>query len=178
MRGKRWSTVLVLALVIALIALARSLLVAPVRIASGSMAPTLLPGDVVLVDRRPLEVDDLERGDLVTFRPPTGPDASRTALKRVVALPGDTVATIDAVLHVNDEAVVEPYVDFRDWEGIFSARVEVPADAVYVLGDHRGDSVDSREFGAVPVEDLGGRVLVRLWPPVRTGARPPEPPRR
>ena len=163
-----------LVLLLALVVLGRLLLAAPVRIASGSMAPTLLQGDVVLVDRRSLDVSEVRRGDLVTF---DNPQTAEESLKRVVALPGDTVATIDAVLHVNGEPVDEPYVDFSDWEGIFSARVEVPRGAVFLLGDNRGDSVDSRDFGAVPVERLDGRVLVRLWPPVRLGAEPPQPPR-
>jgi len=157
-----------------LVVLARTFLVAPVRISSGSMAPTLLQGDVVLVDRRHLDVSDLHRGDLVTF---SNPQTSQESLKRVVALPGDTVATIDAVVHVNGEPVDEPYVDFSDWEGIFSARVAVPRDTVFLMGDNRGSSVDSRDFGAVPVDNLDGRVLVRLWPPVRVDAEPPQPPR-
>jgi signal peptidase I len=168
------TTALALALLLLLVLLARTFVAAPVRISSGSMAPTLLRGDVVLVDRRQLEVSDLRTGDLVTF---DDPRTSGESLKRVVALPGDTVATIDAVLHVNGKPVDEPYVDFSDWEGIFNARVEVPRDAVFLLGDNRGNSVDSREFGAVPVDRLDGRVLVRLWPPVRVGAEPPQPPR-
>jgi signal peptidase I len=161
-------------LLVLLVVLGRTFLAAPVRISSESMAPTLLRGDVVLVDRRALAVSELRRGDLVTF---ANPQTSEESLKRVVALPGDTVATIDAVLHVNGAPVDEPYVDFRDWEGIFSARVTVPRGAVFLLGDNRGGSVDSRDFGAVPVERLDGRVLVRLWPPVRVGAEPPQPPR-
>jgi signal peptidase I len=161
-------------LLLVLVVLVRAFLVAPVRISSGSMAPTLLQGDVVLVDKRPLDVSDVRRGDLVTFDSPVTDGGS---LKRVIALPGDTVATIDAVVHVNGAPVEEPYVDFSDWEGIFGARVEVPRDAVFLMGDDRGNSVDSRDFGAVPVDRLDGRVLVRLWPPVRLGAGAPRPPR-
>jgi len=117
-----------------------------------------------------VEEADLTRGDLVTFR---NPQTGEEMLKRVVALPGDSVATIDAVLHVNDEPVDEPYVDFSDWEGIFSARIVVPDGHVYVLGDNRGNSVDSRDFGPVPVERLDGRVLVRLWPVVRIWGEAP-----
>lgn len=155
-----------------LVVLGRVFVVAPVRIASDSMTPTLLRGDVVLVDRRALDISDLSRGDLVTFE---NPKTEAQSLKRVVALPGDTVAILDAVLHVNGTSVEEPYVDFSEWDGTFTARVTVPDDAVYVLGDDRLRSVDSRGFGAVPVERLDGRVLVRLWPPVRVGADPPQP---
>ncbi len=144
----------------------------PVRISSGSMAPTLHRGDVVLVDRRELDVSDLRAGDLVTF---AHPRTGEQALKRVVGLPGDRVVVLDSVLHVNGEPVEEPYVDFAEWEGMFTAQVDVPHDAVLVLGDDRVRSVDSRDFGPVPVEDLDGRVVVRLWPPVRLGAQDPRP---
>jgi signal peptidase I len=159
--------VLVAVLVCALGVL-RTYVAGPVRISSQSMEPTLYAGDVVLVDRREVELGDLVRGDLVTFRVP---GSGEEMLKRVVALPGDSVATIDAVLHVNDRPVVEPYVDFSDWEGIFSARVVVPAGHVFVLGDNRGASVDSRDYGPVPVAALDGQVLIRVWPPVRVGDR-------
>jgi signal peptidase I len=165
--------VLVTAALVCLLGLVRTYVAGPVRISSQSMEPTLYAGDVVLVDRRGVDVADLDRGDLVTFG---DPGTGEPMLKRVVALPGDSVATIDAILHVNDRPVEEPYVDFSDWEGIFSARVVVPAGHVYVLGDNRGDSVDSREFGTVPVASVDGRVLTRLWPVVRPGGDRTQPP--
>jgi signal peptidase I len=166
--------VLAVVLLLLVVLLGRAFVAEPVRISSDSMSPTLLRGDVVLVDRRDLDEIELRRGDLVTF---ANPQTGEESLKRVVALPGDTVATVDAILQVNDEPVDEPYVDFSDWEGIFNARVDVPAGSVFLMGDNRGDSVDSRDYGAVPVDRLEGRVLVRLWPPVRVGAEEPQPPR-
>ena len=164
---------LLAALVLAL-GMVRTYLAGPVSISSESMEPTLFAGDVVLVDRRGIAPADLARGDLVTFRSPlTGEEM----LKRVIGLPGDSVATIDAIVHVNDEPIHEPYVDFSDWEGIFNARVVVPDGHVFVLGDNRGASVDSRDFGPVPAEAVDGRVLVRLWPVVRVGGPTPQPPR-
>jgi signal peptidase I len=163
-RRRRVLAVLLAVAVLVSVVTVRQLLVEPVRIASGSMAPTLRAGDVVLVDRRAGDPADLGRGDLVTFR---SPETGEEMLKRVVALPGDTVATIDAVLHVNGEPVDEPYVDFSEWDGMFTARVTVPADSVYVLGDDRLVSVDSRDFGPVPARAVDGRVLLRLWPPAR-----------
>ena len=161
------------ALVLAL-GLVRTYLAGPVSISSESMEPTLFAGDVVLVDRRDIEPADLARGDLVTFR---SAHTGEEMLKRLIGLPGDSVATIDAVVHVNDQPVEEPYVDFSDWEGIFNARVVVPDGHVFVLGDNRGASVDSRDFGPVPTESLDGRVLLRLWPVVRIGGSSPQPPR-
>jgi signal peptidase I len=154
------------------IALVRAHVAEPVRIASSSMNPTLRAGDVVLVDRRHVDVEDLDHGDLVTFRNPQGGEET---LKRVVGLPGESVAIIDAVLHVDDRPVDEPYVDFSEWDGMFTARVVVPPDSVFVLGDNRVSSVDSRDFGAVPERSLDGRVRLRLWPPVRLGGPTPQP---
>ncbi len=172
--ASRTVVVLVLAVVlVAALGLVRTYLVGPVSIASGSMEPTLHAGDVVLVDRRDVDPRGLAHGDLVTF---AHPQTGERMLKRVIALPGDSVVMLDAIVHVNDRPVEEPYVDFSDWEGIFTARSVVPAGHVYVLGDNRGDSVDSRDFGPVPTASLDGRYLARLWPVVRVGgeqARPP-----
>jgi len=164
-RHRTSTTVLVLAAVLlCLLGVVRTYIAGPVRISSTSMEPTLFTGDVVLVDRRAVTPDDLERGDLVTFR---NPQTGEETLKRVIGLPGESVATIDAVVHVDDQPIDEPYVDFSDWEGVFNARVVVPEGSVYVLGDNRAASVDSRDFGPVRAENLDGRVLVRLWPVVR-----------
>jgi signal peptidase I len=143
-------------------ALAGSGLAAPVRISSGSMAPTLLEGDRVLVTRAGAGAPG--RGELVTFRSPA--DGALT-LKRVVAVAGDRVAIEDAALVVNGRPVTEPYVDASRIDGLYFGPVTVPAGTVFVLGDQRAGSIDSRVFGAVPVASVGGRVLVRLWPPLR-----------
>lgn len=145
-----------------LVVLVRAELAGPVRVASDSMEPTLAAGDVVLVDRRDGATAALHRGDLVTFR---RPGTGEESLKRVVALPGESVAIVDAVLQVDGVPVAEPYVDFSEWDGMFTARVVVPEGSVYVLGDNRLASVDSRDFGPVPLHDVDGRVAVRLWPP-------------
>ena len=152
---------MVLLLVVALVLLARASIATPVRIASGSMSPTLDQGDVVLVDRG-VDPAELDRGDLVTF---TSPEDGEQALKRVVALPGDVVSIEDSRLHVGGREVDEPYVDRSHWDAQYTGTSTVPDDAVYVLGDDRGVSVDSRVYGPVPLADVDGRVLLRLWPP-------------
>ena len=155
--------VLLLVLVVALVAAARTSLAGPVRIASGSMSPTLDRGDVVLVDRR-LDVGELHRGDLVTF---TSPEDGRETLKRVVGLPGETVSVQDSRVFVGARELDEPYVDRSHWDAQYTGQVAVPDDAVWLLGDNRGASVDSRVYGPVPLADVDGRVLLRLWPPGR-----------
>ncbi|WP_186816466.1 signal peptidase I [Cellulomonas aerilata] len=157
---------LVAVLLVGLLGLVRTHVVGPVRIASTSMEPTLFAGDVVLVDRRPVQAETLARGDLVTFRDVR--DGTET-LKRVVGLPGERVSIVDSVLHVDGAPVSEPYVVDPDDEGMFNAQVVVPADSVYVLGDNRLVSVDSRDYGPVPEANLDGRVTVRIWPLVRSG---------
>lgn len=147
---------------IALVATATRAFVAhPVVVESASMAPTLDAGDVVLVSRRDPDLEQLEHGDLVVFRSPGG---GRPALKRVVGLPGEDLVVRDGVLHRDGRPVAEPWVDHDLVDGYWSRTFAVPAAHVFVLGDNRGNSVDSRDYGAVPVEELTGEVLVRLWP--------------
>lgn len=130
------------------------------RVASGSMAPTLRAGDHVLADKLSYRFGDPRRGDLVVFRGPGG----GVMIKRVVGLPGDAVAVRDGVLHVNGGRVAEPYVNRGLNESNFFGPERVPEGHVFVMGDRRENSEDSREFGPVRREDLIGRVLLRLWP--------------
>lgn len=153
--------VLAALLLAAAVLLLRAFVATPVHIASESMAPTYDAGDVVLVSQQPPPLADLERGELVTFRSPEG---GRSALKRVIGLPGDQVVILDSVLHVNGRPVEEPYVDRALIDGYYSQAYTVPEDSVFVLGDNRGNSIDSRDYGAVPADALLGRVLARLWP--------------
>ncbi|WP_236554453.1 signal peptidase I [Nocardioides sp. AX2bis] len=132
-------------------------MVTPVRIDSASMAPTLEAGDVVLVSRWAPEVEDLAHGDLVVF---VDPRQGRRTIKRVVGLPGEAVVVLDGVLHVDGAPVEEPWVDPATVDGYYSRTFEVPDHHVFVLGDNRGNSVDSRDYGAVDEEALTGRVLL------------------
>ena len=84
-------------------------------------------------------------------------------IKRVAGLGGDRVGIADGVLVVNKRQVAEPYVDHDRVDGTYFGPVEVPPRSVWVLGDARAGSVDSRVYGAVPVEEIVGRVLLRLW---------------
>ena len=146
------------------------------RVSSASMVPTYSPGDVVLVTQRPPDLADLERGDLVTFR---SPEDGRRALKRVIGLPGEAVVIKDSELYVDDRVVDEAYVDHALIDGYYSRTYTVPAGSVFLLGDNRGNSVDSRDYGPVPARDLrpGGRqALARRQPRrlsrVRRSSRP------
>lgn len=131
--------------------------VEPLRVTSASMSPTLTAGDHVLVDKlsggwRPPEV-----GDLVVFR---DPQQRELVVKRVVALGGQTVALEDAVLVVDGNVRHEPQVDLTKIDSTYFGPVTVPPDAVFVLGDNRSESIDSRTYGAIRVDELVGRVVL------------------
>lgn len=160
MSRRRTVALLALAAVLVAVGVVRQLVVSPERVASASMSPTLDAGDVVLVSRHRPSVTDLERGEVVTLRPP-GDDA--LALKRVVGLPGETLVVLDGRLVVDGTPVPEPYVDPATVSGYYTATFRVPADSVFVMGDNRANSVDSRDYGPVPLDRLEGRLLVRLY---------------
>ncbi len=153
----RWGLA-VLALVAVVVGL-RTFVVTPVRVAGDSMAPTLEGGQVVVVDK--LDTDGLSRGDLVVFRSPAD---GTSAVKRFIGITGDRVVIRDAVLSVNDREVEEPYVDPASIDGLYTPTTTVPEGRVFVLGDNRGHSIDSRNHGPVEIDEVQGRVVVRLWP--------------
>jgi signal peptidase I len=152
--------------VVLLLVLARAVLAEPFRIDSGSMLPALRAGDEVLVDKRAYRGRLPRRGELVVFH---APRTGAVTLKRAIGLPGDTVAIEDGVLVVNGRREREPYTDPDAIDSVYFGPVRVRAGSVFVLGDNRADSIDSRDFGAVARNALMGRVLVRLWPPSRWG---------
>ncbi|MGU3410389.1 signal peptidase I [Microbacterium sp. M1A1_1b] len=174
---KRRSTFLrdlVIIVVAALLAsfLVKAYLVRSFWIPSGSMENTLMINDRVLVNELVPRVAPLRRGDVIVFRDPggwLGPGMGDDLVKRVIGLPGDTVACCNAQgrLSVNGHAVDEPYVVLsrgsdRVVRDDFS--VTVPAGALWVMGDNRYDSADSRVHGTVPEADVVGRAFVITWP--------------
>jgi signal peptidase I len=159
-RGRRTSLVVVLALV--LLVVARGFLAEPMRIPSESMSPTLEPGQHVLADKLTRFFRSWQRGDVVAFDNPAG---GELLLKRIVAIEGDRVALRDGRLFVNGSRVPEVYADPEDIDSEFFGPLRVPEGEVFVLGDNRAASVDSRSFGPVDVKELQGRVVGVFWPP-------------
>lgn len=131
--------------------------VEPLQVVSSSMDPTLNPGDHVIVDKLSTRWREPKVGDLVVFRDPQG---SELVVKRVVALGGQTVALEDAVLVVDGQPRHEPQVDLTRIDSTYFGPVTVPPGAVFVLGDNRAESIDSRTYGAVPHDELVGTVLL------------------
>lgn len=139
--------------------------VKPFAIPSESMEPTLLKGDRVLVNRLAYRFGDPKRGDIVVFRPPLGHE---DYIKRIVAIEGDTVAVHKGKLYINGIPQEEPYLKEPLIEGDFD-ETTVPEDAVFVMGDNRNNSGDSRVFGSVARSAIVGKAFARYWPLSRLG---------
>ncbi|MEZ0344317.1 MAG: signal peptidase I [Caldimicrobium sp.] len=171
-----WLKSIVIALFLALFI--RTFIVQAYKIPSGSMIPTLLVGDYLLVNklsfgiRNPIKDDFLyrwglpKRQEIVVFTYPQ--DKKLDFIKRVIGLPGDTVEIINKKVFVNGKPLKEPYVQFTDktiYPKEISPRdnfgpVKVPKGYIFVLGDNRDQSYDSRFWGFVPIHSLKGKALI------------------
>jgi signal peptidase I, bacterial type len=194
---------LVVALLLSL--LIKTFLLQAFLIPSGSMEDTLLVGDRVLVNKLADKPDEIQRGDVVVFRDPGGwlpanndgggvraaihnalafvgvvPSTTESDLvKRVVGVGGDRIVCCDSQkrITVNGVPLTEPYLypGDRSTPSLAKFTVRVPQDRLWVMGDHRSDSADSRFHlgdpggGFVPVDDVVGRAFARVWPIGRVG---------
>jgi len=130
-----------------------------------SMAPHIASDEYVLVNTFAYRMAQPRRGDIVAFRPES--DARALFIKRVVGLPGDRVRIDRGVVSIDGRMLAEPYVRYADDRSF--PEVTVPANSVYVLGDNRADSEDSRFFGSVPQNRLVGRAVAGVWPLAAVG---------
>ena len=132
------------------------------RVEGQSMAPTLANQDRLIVNKFTYLVGAPRPGDIVMMLYPKEPDKS--FVKRVIAEPGDTVEIKDGRVYVNDVELADDFVDpdYRSHDD--HERLEVQPGYYYVLGDHRNNSSDSREWGEVPKKYIVGRVQLRWWP--------------
>ncbi|GAA1752745.1 signal peptidase I [Luedemannella helvata] len=136
---------------------------------SGSMEPTLSIADRVLVDRIGFRLTGLDHGDVIAVTDPDRPGRERESITRVVGLPGDTISCADGQLIRNGTPVDEPYLPAGtrtfgtpDGPDTGCAPVTVPDGRLYVLGDHRDVSLDSRLKGTIAVDLVTGRVLTTI----------------
>ncbi len=151
--------------------LARLFLVATFYIPSPSMVPTLRVNDRIIVNRLSYRLHDVHRGDVVVFTRSKNmqqQDQIKDLIKRVIAVPGDTVESRGDTVFVNDRPVTEPY---RQPGGLGPAvpRQTMGAHQLWVMGDNRTDSFDSRFFGPINETQVVGRAFVRIWPPSHLG---------
>ena len=138
------------------------------RVPSESMVPTLEVGDRFLANKFIYRIREPERGDIIVFRSVEGGDED--LVKRVVAVAEDEVAVESGVLRVNGVTQNEPFTNkgFPD-DGSFFGPMRVPEGEVFVMGDNRANSRDSRFFGPVPLENIEGEAVASFWPPSRIG---------
>jgi len=136
-------------------------------IPSGSMIPTLEIGDRVLVNKFIYRFTEPKRGDIVVFTSVDNP--KEDLIKRVVGVPGDKIAVRGGKLFLNGEPQKEPYTNKKLPDRSFFARTTVPKGHVFVMGDNRGNSADSRVFGPLPKKNIEGEAFLRFWPPDRIG---------
>lgn len=133
----------------------------PIMVSSDSMEPTVSAGSFVWLDKASPGLTGVHPGQLVVFR---GPDDAEmpndvVLLKRVVAKGGQTVSMRDGQLYVDGKPSQEPFVDQRTIDGVYFGTVTVPEGELFVLGDNRETSIDSRDFGPIPASGVIGTVL-------------------
>lgn len=139
------------------------------QIATSSMAPTLLPGDYFIIDKKYYGSRKPGRGDIVVFQSPVG--TSRDFIKRVVGLPGETIEIVDRKVTIDKKFIAEPYL-MRSAIGknvtgpqseLNFGPVTIPENSLFLLGDNREGSNDSRYFGSVQLSEVRGKALFIVW---------------
>ena len=160
-----------LALTLIIFVVIQNFIAQPYKVQQSSMERTLMQEQYVLVDKLTPRFDDYKRGDIVVFTPPedwVGADKT-PFIKRVIGVGGDTVEIHDGGVYINDERLDEPYI-YTESDGSVQTtdaaqeRWVVPGDELFLMGDHRQDSADSRAFGPVAVSQVIGRAWLRYWP--------------
>lgn len=168
-----WAILIVAALTIAL--LIKTFLFQAFVIPSPSMTPTLCGGvdcgtnDRILVNKLSYKLHDVNRGDIVVFATPPGMEQEgvKDFVKRVIGLPGERIEARDAQIYIDGRPLQEPYVNPacpNPVSGETLTTQTIPPDHVFVMGDNRCASKDSRVFGPIPVDTIVGRAFVRIWP--------------
>ena len=195
-QSSRGSLVELVTIVVVALGLAlgiQAFLVKPFRIPSVSMVPTLDIGQRVLVDRVSFRFTNPDRGDIVVFKPPKGaddnvcgvrhsaqsacprPTPSRSEtnfIKRVVAVGGDTVKVKGGHVIVNGHRQQDSYIHPDNKCGICNLpqQITIPKGYYFMMGDNRGQSADSREWGPIPEKWMIGKAFATYWPPGRLGS--------
>lgn len=164
------SFIIMVVAVVVLSVLLRTFVFEPYEIPSGSMEETIQIGDMVFSEKVSYYFREPEQGDIVTFEDPEV--EGRTLIKRVIATGGQTVDLQDGKVVVDGEVLDEPYTNGKRSDPLSSTApgvsisypYTVPDGYIWVMGDNRTNSQDSRYFGAVPVSSVTGRAAVVYWP--------------
>jgi signal peptidase I len=163
-----WTRDLLIAIGLALVIIV--FLYQPVKVEGTSMAPLLSDQERIFINKFVYRFESIHRGDVVVFWYPL--DRSKSFIKRVIALPGETVTIRQGVVTVNGVVVPEPYVPPQYEDVSDYGPTRVPADSYFVMGDHRISSNDSRVFGPVPSQFIYGRAVFAYWPVDHFGSLP------
>jgi len=137
------------------------------RIESHSMEPNFFDGQYVLVNKLAYKLGEPHRGDVVVFHNPSNPDEDY--IKRIIGLPGDTVSFGDGFVYINGQPLDEPYVRPPADGGRPNPPVTVADGHIFVMGDNRPNSRDSRVFGPLSEDLMVGKAWVRIWPLSKIG---------
>jgi signal peptidase I len=155
-----WTRDLLIAIGLALVIIV--FLYQPVKVEGTSMAPLLSDQERIFINKFVYRFEPIERGDVVVFWYPL--DRSKSFIKRVIALPGETVEIRRGVVYVNGKMVQESYVPPQYADVSDFGPLPVPKSNYFVMGDHRISSNDSRVFGPVPSQFIYGRAVFAYWP--------------
>ena len=161
---KEWGVPFAIVIVASL--LIRTYGFAHIQVFNVSMQNTLYEGHRLIEDKISYRFTSPERGDIVILN---GPEYPERLIKRVIGLPGEEINIMDGYVYVNGEQLEEPYIKGVTTAHSIALPFKVPDDTVFVMGDNREHSVDSRDLGAIPFSSVEGKAAVRFWPLSKLG---------
>lgn len=156
---KEWIKSIIIAVLLAF--LIKGFIMESFIVDGSSMMPTFTNNERVLVNKLTYRFREPKRREIIVFPHPIHDDESKILIKRVMGLPGDKVELVQGRLFINDQEIEEDYI--LNTEQSYGP-VNVEANTVFVLGDNRRNSVDSREIGFVEIDDIRGKTFLRYWP--------------
>jgi len=162
-----FETIKVIVVSLAIILPVRYFLIQPFYVEGASMEPSFSPREYLIIDEISYRFSEPERGDVVVFRYPRDP--RQFYIKRMIGLPGETVAIDAGRVVINGEQISEEYLSDLYISHDSQEEILLGADEYFVMGDNRANSLDSRVFGAVDEKYLVGRVWIRGWPVNKIG---------
>ncbi|MBS4200036.1 signal peptidase I [Bacillus sp. FJAT-49732] len=167
-----WLKAFLIAIVLAVVV--RHFILTPIVVDGSSMMPTLHDRDRMIVNKLQYSLKEPKRFDIIVFHT----NDNKNLIKRIIGLPGDRIEYKDDVLYINGKAYKEPYLDEYKKQNVLDVPFTysftlkdtpigndiVPEGHLFVMGDNRGHSTDSRHIGAIPIEEVYGSAKIKYWP--------------